>query len=68
MNTQKYPDAPDGSLISIEVAAERLGVSKTSVRRAVSRGDLRVVRIGRRVLFDPRELRRLIAESMGRSQ
>jgi excisionase family DNA binding protein len=42
--------------------ATRLAVSRTTVERLVRRGDLRAVRIGRRVLVSDVEIARFIAE------
>ena len=47
-------------LLSITRASERLGVAEVSVRRWIAAGDLPVVRLGRRVLVDPRDLNAFI--------
>jgi len=49
-------------LQSIEEAAENLGISPWTVRAAVRKGRIRPVRIGRRVLIEPREIERIIEE------
>jgi excisionase family DNA binding protein len=49
------------SLISVEKAAEVLGISPMTVRLYVRKGKLNPVRIGRRVLLEPGELERFIA-------
>jgi excisionase family DNA binding protein len=36
-----------GKKISMDAAAEELGISKTGVRRLISRGELRAFRVGR---------------------
>lgn len=41
---------------SVKVAAEQIGLSERSIHSAIKRGDLRVVRVGRRVLITPKAL------------
>jgi excisionase family DNA binding protein len=53
------------ALLTIERAAETLGISPWTVRKYVANDKLRPVRIGRRVLIEPEEIRRIIEE--GRS-
>jgi excisionase family DNA binding protein len=48
------------SLLSIERAAAVLGISPWTVRKYVRTGKIRPVRIGRRVLIEPEELRRTV--------
>ena len=48
------------ALLSIERAAEVLGVSTWTLRRYVSQKKIRPVRIGRRVLLEQQELQRII--------
>ena len=43
-------------------AADQLGVNHLTVRAAIERGELRAVRLGRRVLIPDAELRRLLGE------
>jgi excisionase family DNA binding protein len=50
------------ALLTIERAAEALGISPWTVRKYVANGKLRPVRIGRRVLIEPDEIRRIIEE------
>jgi excisionase family DNA binding protein len=50
-------------LLSIKAAAELLSISPYTVRSYVRTGQLKPVRIGRRVLLAETELERLIAES-----
>ena len=50
------------SLKSIEEAAESLGLSPWTIRLYVRKGKIRPVRIGRRVLIEPSEIQRIIAE------
>lgn len=53
------------SLKSIEQAAEMLALSPWTVRLYVRQGKIRPVRIGRRVLIEPPEIRRIIEEGRG---
>jgi len=43
--------------------ARRLGVSRDSVIRAIQRGELKIVRFGRRVLIPRSELDRLLRKA-----
>jgi excisionase family DNA binding protein len=52
-------------LLSIEQAADLLGVSPWTVRKWVSTKRIRVVRLGRRVLLEQPELRRIIEDGRG---
>ena len=47
-------------LIGIQEAAAAIGLSPWTVRAYVRQGRIRGVRIGRRVLIEPRELERLV--------
>jgi len=47
-------------LLSIEQAADLLGVSPWTIRKWVSTNRIRIVRLGRRVLLEQHELRRII--------
>lgn len=49
-------------LLSVEAAAEVLSISPWTVRAYLRRGKRRAVRIGRRCLIEPEELRRFIAD------
>lgn len=53
------------SLLTVESAAKVLGISPWTVRRYITLKKLLPVRIGRRVLLEPCELRRLV--EVGRS-
>jgi excisionase family DNA binding protein len=53
-------------LQSVEQAARTLSLSAWTVRAYIRKGTIRPIRIGRRVLLDERELRRLI--EAGRSE
>ena|SRR5438876_11416124 len=52
-------------LKDIQEAAEILRRSHWTIRRDVRAGKIRCIRLGRRILFEPAELRRLIAQSRG---
>lgn len=43
-------------LIGLDETARRLGLSERTIRSLVGRGELPVVRVGRRLLFDPHDL------------
>jgi excisionase family DNA binding protein len=47
-------------LVSVEQAAETLGISPWTLRLYLRKRLLRPVRIGRRVLIEPAELRRFV--------
>jgi len=49
-------------LISIDTAAELLGVSSRHIRNLAARGQLRSVNLGRRVLIPRAEIDRLVGE------
>ena len=48
---------------SRDEVARRLGVSRDSVIRAINRGEIKVLRLGRRVLIPQSELPRLLAQA-----
>jgi excisionase family DNA binding protein len=50
------------ALLSIDRAAELLGISPWTVRRWITTRKLAPVRLGRRLLIEPREVERLIEE------
>jgi len=50
------------SLLSIERAAQVLGISPWTVRRYIAARKIRPVRIGRRVLLEESELRRIVED------
>ena len=52
-----------GSLISIPEGAERLGLSTHTLRRRIAMRLIPCIRIGRRVLLDPKDLEQLIEDS-----
>jgi len=53
-------------LFSQRQTAEALAVSEKTVRRLVARGELAVIRVGRRVLITRDELARFIREGEAR--
>lgn len=53
------------SLKSVEEAAELLALSPWTVRLYIRQGKIRPVRIGRRVLIEPQEIRRIVEEGRG---
>lgn len=61
MRTQEHSRELE-ALVSLNEAADLLGLHLQSVLRAIRGGDLVPVRIGRRTLLEPAELRRFIAE------
>jgi excisionase family DNA binding protein len=50
-------------LLTLAAVAEALAVSPHTVRMWVRKGKLRPVRICRRLLFDPQEISRFLAEA-----
>lgn len=50
-------------LIGVHEAADAVGLSHWTIRQYIRDGKVHAVRIGRRVLVEPEELRRLISES-----
>jgi excisionase family DNA binding protein len=50
-------------LLSLDLVADSLAVSKFTVRSWVKQGRLRPVRICRRLLFDPSDVEKFIRES-----
>jgi excisionase family DNA binding protein len=50
----------DDRLLSLPEAAQRLGISRRSLRAWVRQMRLGVVRLGRRVLFSPADLEKFI--------
>jgi excisionase family DNA binding protein len=56
------------SLKSIEETAEALGLSPWTIRLYLRQGKIRPVRIGRRVLIEPEEIRRIVEEGRIRSK
>ena len=57
------PDRMPGALLTVDEAAQRLAVSKYTLRRWVSQRRIPYVKIGRRTLFNPAALDNLIKAS-----
>jgi excisionase family DNA binding protein len=57
------PDRIPGALLTVDEAAQRLGVSKYTLRGWVSQRRIPYVKIGRRTLFNPTDLDNLIKAS-----
>jgi excisionase family DNA binding protein len=53
---------------SVKVAAEQIGLSERSIHLAIKRGDLKVMRIGRRVLITPAALGDYLNGRTGKSK
>lgn len=60
--TREVRRVPD-KLLSADEVRQILGVSRVMISRLIARGHLQAVRIGRRTLIEPAELRRFIAAS-----
>lgn len=65
MSDVQNPACAPVQLLTGRDAAKALAVSLRTLRTLVQRGDLRAVRIGRSVRFDPGDLRRLVDERKG---
>jgi excisionase family DNA binding protein len=50
----------DRLAFSRDEVAQRLGVSRDSVIRAIAKGKIKIIRLGRRVLIPKTELERLL--------
>ena len=55
-------------LLPIPRASQVLGLAERTMRGLITSGSLPCIRIGRRVLIDPADLRRFIAERRSRSK
>lgn len=53
---------------SVRVAAEQCGLSERTIHAAIKRGDLEVMRIGRRVLITPAALEDYLHSKSGKSK
>jgi excisionase family DNA binding protein len=51
------------ALLNVDEAAKLLRMSPWTIRKYVAKKTFRAVRIGRRVLIEPEEIRRIIEES-----
>jgi excisionase family DNA binding protein len=55
-------------LIGVRDAAAALGLSHWTVRKHIRSGKIRTIRIGRRVLVEPRELKRVIEDGQVKTE
>jgi excisionase family DNA binding protein len=62
--TDKGPER----LLDIDEAAELLRRSHWTIRKDLRSGVIRSVRLGRRILFEPRELRRVVAAARKKAE
>ena len=53
---------------SVRVAAEQCGLSERTIHTAIQRGNLKVMRVGRRVLITPKALDDYLNGRTGRSK
>jgi excisionase family DNA binding protein len=51
------------NLITLKVAAERVGTTPDNLRQAIARGSLKAMKVGRDWLVDPKEIDRYGAEN-----
>ena len=58
-------DATPEPLLKIEEAARILGRTHWTLRQDIKAGKLRYVRLGRRIMIEPAEIRRLIEKGRG---
>ena len=58
----------ENRLKGISAAAASLGVSTFTIRRALARGEIKFVRVARRVLIPECEIARICAEGCGQYQ
>jgi len=56
----------ENRLESIAATSQRLGVSTFTTRRLIKAGELRAVRVGKRVLIPQSEIERVIAQGCGK--
>lgn len=61
MDSIYSPDRIEPLLLNTKQASQALGISQRYLQQLTSDGGLPHVRLGRRVLFDPADLRRWIA-------
>ena len=53
---------------SVKVAAEQVGLSERTIHSAIQRGDLKVMRVGRRVLITPTDLENYLHGKAGKKR
>jgi excisionase family DNA binding protein len=63
--TESSESKSDRLIVSLEYAAWRLSVSPSFLRLEIARGNLRPVRLGRRVLISEAELDRYVSANTG---
>ena len=56
------------ALLSVQEAAGELGISRVGVERLIRRGELPVIRLGRRVLIEPAALEAVIEQRRTRGR
>jgi excisionase family DNA binding protein len=56
MSASKEPPRPSEGLLTTAEAADRLSISLRSLQAIIATGEIPIVRIGRRVAIDPRDL------------
>ncbi len=61
MIANSTPELPQTSTVSVDVAARYLGISRSLAFKAVVRGELKAIRLGRRWLVSTAFLRQLVA-------
>ncbi len=54
--------------VSVEEAGALLGIGRTSAWQMIARGELPVLRIGKRTVVPVKALQKLIAEAMGEEE
>jgi hypothetical protein len=63
INVTRSPNGALEPLLKIEDAARLVGRTHWTLRHDVKAGKLRCIRIGRRIMIEPSEIRRLIEEN-----
>jgi excisionase family DNA binding protein len=53
-------------LLGLKEAAEAVGLSHWTLRQYVREGKVKAIRLGRRVLIEPDELKRLVEQGRGK--
>ena len=54
------PDPEDQATVTVDDAARIIGISRGSMYRAIDRGEIPIVRVGKRVLIPTATLRRML--------
>lgn len=63
IRTPSAADSPESLLVDVPTAARLLSLCEKSVWNLTNQGDLPAVRVGRRVLYDPADLKAWIART-----